>query len=74
MPTLPVVEVEIVRQSLTCLGEALIRMQIDVLVFDAASEPLDAEVHGQADRHPMRQNLARRPIENGDPIDEAELH
>ena len=44
MRTLPVVELEIARQLLACFGDALIRMQIDVLVLDATPQPLDEDV------------------------------
>ena len=44
MRPLPVVELEIAGQLFARLGDALIRMQIDVLVLDAAPEPLDEDV------------------------------
>jgi hypothetical protein len=62
-----VVEVEVGRQFFSCLGNALVGFQIDLLVFDASPQPFDKDVHPappavHADGHTVSAEKAREGL------------
>jgi len=55
-------------------GELASLVGVEDLRWAVLGERFDAEIRGHADRHSVRQNLARRPIQDRHQEDESALH